>query len=413
MSAPILTRLYTPEDFGLFAVFSAFAAITAVVIGLRYELSIPLEQDDQIAAALVAGVGLTSVSISLLACLLLWLWGAWLAALLGVPELAPLFWLLPPCMMLWGLGNALSFWSIRQGTFRLNGINRMAQYGAQASGQLVFGVAALGGTGLILGYALGYLTRFVHLLVALPRADLRAFCRPSPAEVWQGLRYYWRYPAFSASSSILQSSCNMLPAVMVAALYGPAMAGFYALAQRVVALPFRLLSDAASQVFLGEIRSRDHKGMLRLFKRTVGLFVGLGVLGLLPLAAVAPWLFAIVFGEAWRETGTILQLLTPLYLVRFVVTPVSQALNALQRQDLHLAAALMNGVAFAASFTIGWQLSLDYQWTIGLFSAGSSMAFIFYIMAAWRNLQRADWQALQQTDRSGKPRALTDMGASF
>lgn len=395
LSTPILTRLYSPQDFGLFAIFGAFASIFTIVIALRYEIAIPLEHDDRDAAALVSGAILASLGFTLLLCLPILLWGEAFSALAGVPALAPLLWLLPPCLALWGIGNALSFWSVRQGTFRINGLNRIMHHGVQAAGQLGFGAASLGGAGLIFGYALGYLARSAHFLATLHPADIRLFRRPGLARLKRVLRRHWRYPVFSSSSTLLQTSVNMLPPVLIALLYGPGMAGWYALAQRIVALPSRLVGEAASEAFLGEIRSVDHAGMLRLFKRTAALFAGLGILGLLPLVVAGPWLFAIVFGEAWRETGVIVQLLAPFYLVRFVVTPISQTLNVLERQDLHLAVSALAMLALLASFVAGWWLGLEPYWTIGLFSILSSAAFAFYALVAWRHLQRADWQKLR------------------
>lgn len=80
----------------------------------------------------------------------------------------------------------------------------------------------------------------------------------------------------------------MLPAVLIALLYGPAMAGLFALAQRVVGLPVRLFSDSASQAFLGEIATADRRRLHQLFKKTTLLFLGIGVVGMLPLLLAGP-----------------------------------------------------------------------------------------------------------------------------
>ena len=61
-----------------------------------------------------------------------------------------------------------------------------------------------------------------------------------------------------------------------------------------------------------------------------------------PVLFAGPTLFALVFGDAWRAAGEIVQLLVPLYLTRFVVTPVSQTLNILGRQKLHLVSSSLD-----------------------------------------------------------------------
>lgn len=394
-STPFLTRLYTPEDFGLFAVFGAFASILITIVTLRYETAIPLERDNRVAAALVAASGLVGLLFSLLICLLVLVWGESFARLLNLPALAPLLWLLPPCLLLWGLGTTLSLWSIRLGTFRLNGANRIIHHGMQAGGQLALGPTGIGGAGLIFGYVMGCGARFGHFFLALPKAEMRTFTQPSLAEIVTAMRCYWRHPVFSASSAVLQVASLMLPAVFITLLYGSAMAGWYALAQRVVALPLRLIGEGASEVFLGEIRAVDQKGLNRLFKRTIALFTVIGLIVLLPLSLVAPWLFSIIFGAAWVETGVICQLLVPLYLGQFVAHPVSPIWNFLRRQELYLLSSICNGFALLFSFSVGWHLGLDAHWTIGLFSVSSGMVFLLTVAAAWRALRRVDWDKLR------------------
>ncbi|MEZ5864388.1 MAG: hypothetical protein R3D25_10115 [Geminicoccaceae bacterium] len=82
------------------------------------------------------------------------------------------------------------------------------------------------------------------------------------------------------------------------------MAGWYALAQRIMGAPVKILSDAASQVFLGEARRLAPGELHRFFLRTLALFAGLGILGTLPLLLFAPPLFVLVWPD-WREAGVI------------------------------------------------------------------------------------------------------------
>ena len=142
----------------------------------------------------------------------------------------------------------------------------------------------------------------------------------------------------------------MLPAVFIAALYGPVAAGLFGLTQRIMGAPVRMLSEAASLVYLGEIGRAEGKALYRLFKRTAGGLSGAGLVGAAPLVLAGPSLFALAFGEPWREGGRLVQLLVPIYVARFVVVPVSQTLNVMGRQHLHLVASLLNMLALAVSF---------------------------------------------------------------
>src|SRR5690554_8147650 len=47
LAIPFITRLYSPDDFGLLAAFTAFLAFFTVLSAARFDLAIPLPESDQ------------------------------------------------------------------------------------------------------------------------------------------------------------------------------------------------------------------------------------------------------------------------------------------------------------------------------------------------------------------------------
>lgn len=383
LSSPLLTRLYTPSEFGALAVFTALSSMMIVIMSLRYEYAVPVcrEVDDALAVLTVSGIVVTI--LAMLVGVAVFIGGDPFADMLGLQGFESLIWLLPPMLWLWGLSLPLSAWSIRQGSFRLNAASSLGQFAVQAVAQVGLGVAGGGAGGLVLGYAMGPLPRLAALSRALSAADRARLINLPLARIWAAAREHWRYPLFSGSSSLLQSASQMLPAVLIAALYGPVAAGLFGLTQRIMGAPVRMLSEAASQVFLGEIARANGTAIYRLFRRTACVFLAAGLVGATPLILAGPSLFAFAFGEPWREGGTLVQLLVPIYLARFVVVPVSQTLNVMGRQHLHLVASLLNMLALGMSFGLGAVLALPMHSTVLLYSAGSTAAFLFYLGAVW------------------------------
>jgi O-antigen/teichoic acid export membrane protein len=381
--SPLLTRLYTPEEFGLFALVAALSGILGTSVGLRFELAVPGCHDDGEAACTVALTMLACAVVALLLGLGIGLGGHALAEGLGAPAVQPLLWLLPLMLLLWGWGQPLVYWSIRRGSFRMTAINRTLQLASQAFGQLALAVPVGGGLGLTLGYALGYLLRLAHHLWALPAEawqELRAV-RLQP--MWRLAREHRRYPAFSLPSALLQSTAQFLPALLLAPLYGPAVAGLFALAQRMLDVPIRLLSNTASEAFLGEVARLEPAAVQRIFLRTAKRFLALGLVGMAPLLLAGPALFALAFGEPWREAGSMVQCLVPVSLARFVVIPISQTLYVVRRQDLHLISAVLNLTALAGAFLLGWWLEQGPLATLLVYSLGSSLAWMIYGLSSW------------------------------
>ncbi|HEX6011730.1 MAG TPA: oligosaccharide flippase family protein [Geminicoccaceae bacterium] len=383
-SSPILTRVYTPAEFGVYGVFTALTGILGNVLSLRYETAVPLARTGREAAGLVTLSVLLTVVFSALCVPAVWLGGARLASLTGMPALASLLWVLPPTIIALGTAQVLSYWTVYRGTFRLNAASRLGQGAAQVGLQIGLGAAGLGAAGLVLGYGLAYVTRAVHFLAMMARPDRALFRDPDLAAIAGLARTHRRYAFYSAPATLLEASTQLLPALLLAVIYGPVVAGLFSLGQRLMGLPVRLVAQAASQVFLGEVAQRDRGGLYRLFKRATLRFPVLGLVGMVPLLLTAPALFAFVFGEPWRPAGGMVQALVPLYLTRFVVTPVSQTLNVLGRQNLHLLSSSVDAALMLTCFGAAWWLVLAPLETVLLFSLGSTLAYVLYFALAWR-----------------------------
>jgi O-antigen/teichoic acid export membrane protein len=410
--SPVLTRLYGPEAFGALAVFMGPAAILAMVAALRLEFAVPLAREEDEAVGVVHLCLVTAALMAALTALAAWLLAPWFAAATGVPGLRGLLWLLPVTVLCSGLAVPLNYWSIRQGTFRANSANRLVAAGGQAGGQLALGAAGAGGAGLILGYCLGPLAAFLHFALSLTAAERARLFRVRWSGLWPLARRHWRFPAYTAPSSLLTSSTQLLPAVLLAVLYGPAVAGWFGLGQRVMGLPVRLLSHAASQVFLGEAqRFADPAAARRLFVRSAAGFAAVGLVGTAPVVLFGPSLFALVFGAEWREAGLMAAILVPHHLARFVGNPVSQTLNIYGRQGLYLASSAANGAALVLSFGLGWALELGPMRVIMLYSIGTALAYLLALGLAWRVVKAGGLGAAPATPGRGGDAAMVAGGA--
>jgi O-antigen/teichoic acid export membrane protein len=382
-SSPILTRLFTPAEFGVYAVFTALTGIFGNVLSMRYELAVPIAKGDRDAAALTSVAVLCVVASCAVASPLAWAGADWLARTTEMPELASLLWAVPVTIVLLSTAETASYWSVYRGTFRLNALGRLVQAAVQSGLQVLFGLLGFTAAGMVLGYGLGYLVRLGFMLVSFSPTDRLLLVRPQWPVAWRKACENWQYPAFSAPSALLEASTQLLPPIFLAMLFGPTLAGLFALGQRLMGLPIRLFAQAARQVFLGEAAQREPAAIFRLFKRTSLLFLSLGIGGMAPVLIAGPALFALVFGEAWRPAGEIVQLLVPLYLTRFVVTPVSQTLNILGRQKLHLVSSSLDAALMLTVFGATWLLDLPPMLAILLFSLGSTAAYSLYFLLAW------------------------------
>ncbi|HYD78287.1 MAG TPA: oligosaccharide flippase family protein [Paucimonas sp.] len=393
LAAPLLTRLYTPQDFGLLAVFAALLSLISVIAGLRYETAIPLPEDGAEAAALAA-LGLLCVAlVSALSAIPIFLYGTEIAAWLNTPRLADYFYLVPLGALLAGCYSVLNFCAIRSREFGPLAKTKLGQSAIAVLIQLAG--APFGALALLLGQMAGQGAGAVSLAARVlrpRRSRLRAIGWRSLA---QAARRYRQFPLFATWGALFNTAGSQLPAVLFAALFGPAAAGLYILANRVLAMPMQLLGQAIGNVFVSDAAVARREG--RLARLTADIHYRLAQIGMPPmvvLLAAGPQLFALVFGEQWRAAGVYAQWLAPwLYLV-FVTSPLSSLFAVLERQAAGmLFQGLLLSVRVAAIAFGAW--AGDVMTAVAWFATGSALcwfACLAWLVRASGNAWRVVWQ---------------------
>ena len=334
---PVLTRLYSPSDYGTLAVYSSTLTVLLVVASLRYELAIPLPETDDVAGALLALslllLGVTTALVSLV----VWLVGDAFVAAVKVPALRPYLWLIPVGLVGGGAYQALSYWAIRRREFGRIARTKLSQGIGQAASQVALGLAGIGTPGLLLGDGIARMAGGGSLALLALRD------RPHAGLTWAGIRAaalrYRRFPLLTSWAGLLNIGSLQLPSILFASGFGAAAAGLYALSYKMLVLPTMLVAQAVGQVFLSRAASlaRDEVRLRDLTERTA---LALFALGLPVFAAVGlggPRLFATVMGARWEEAGRYAQVLAPWFALWLVSNPLSGLFNVREWQGSALA----------------------------------------------------------------------------
>jgi O-antigen/teichoic acid export membrane protein len=378
LASPILTRLYTPSDFGVVAVFVAILAILQSVATLRYELAIPLAPDDQSAADLLALCGLALALVAGVVSVLVWVFGDAVEGWANNPELGTFLWLLPVGLLAVGGSQALSYWVVRKKAYIRVARTRITQAVAQVGAQAAIGALREGPAGLVIGAVLGRTGGIASYLSLAWKHDRETLTGVSWAGIRRAARRYRRFPVFSSGSAFLNSAGGQLPTILLGAFYGPTVLGWFALTQRIIGLPLVVVGNAVTQAYLGEASAHlhgDRSPLRRLYFRSTRR---LAIVGLFPLALLTiggPWLFTHVFGSSWTEAGTYVRVLAPMYYIQFIVVPLSQTLTIFERLQLQLVYDVIRLVVGIGALVTAHLLGLSAVAALGLYSASVSCAY--------------------------------------
>ena len=376
---PVLTRIYSPEDFGLFALYVAIVSVVSVAATGRYELSIMLPEEDEDARVLLQASVFIAFAIGIILFILLLVFAESLATTLGNPNIKIWLYLVPITIAMNGLYQALTYWSNRKKKFKDTAISKVNQSLSQGFFQIVFSLNKQSG-GLILGQTLGvffgslYLTlKNKNYINLISKIDIKK-------TIFQ-MRRYSNFPKYGVGGALCDNIAVQMPILVLTKYYSLAVTGMFSLTFRVLSIPSALISSALSQVLFQKIVEINNTNPEHLYKFILKVFLFLFVI-FLPVIPLM-WffgeeIFSFVFGEKWRVAGTYAGYLTIAVAVRFCISPLSAIMilnNNLKKgviwQFLYL-------TTITKTLLIGSSLKIEYL--IKLFVVHEVILYFIYFL---------------------------------
>lgn len=377
VSLPILSRIYTPADFGIYAVFLVLSSIGAVFGTLKYENAIIAVDTDEEAKECTIFILRSSPFIILLLLVL---------SLLAVHLIFQQY--SHYNMVLIGSALMIIFTSNFQALYYFN--NRMSKYSLMTRGRMYAAAAIFivsisvglfhsGFEGLIVGSVSGSAVNFFYLWSRTKELSFRQIMNG-----WESARNAAkkniRFPKNLIISSFIDRLSSQFHTLVFARYFSAGVAGSVSLHHRVVSLPTSIIGNAVGDVF-----KRDASDLLRnqgnckeLFLKTGITLFAIAIIPTIVLALFAPDLFVFVFGDNWKQAGEFSQVLSLPFLFGFVVSPLSSIiyLEDNQKYDIFLQGTLLfllvasmtyavstknemiAVIAFAASYCIKYTIEL-------------------------------------------------------
>ncbi len=390
-TSPVLTRIYSPEDYGIFSFFSAVVGVAGSLSTLRYAVTIPLAEKEELADHLLYLSFLVTLAFTLFWSFVIIFFRDLFGSIFSVQNVSSYLWILPIIFFGIGIYEALSFWATRHKQFLL--ITKTTLY------QSIFSRGIKIGLGLIGIKPMGLLIGLIVSQVAGIGSIFRKLLKERPNFItnfsWKGIKYaairYKRFPLFQSWSQLLLSLGAHLPTIFIASIYGAKVVGLYGLAHTMISMPMSILGNSISQVYYAEIAKYGKANKEKIYKLTFTVVKKLLIIALLPtlvLITVGPWLFSIFFGQRWFDAGIYARILSVIILFRLVSSPVMQCLNVLEKQGFQLffniTRTLMILLIFYLAKTNSWAPTI----TITLYSIFMSV-FYFSIILIVLNLLRS------------------------
>lgn len=326
-TAPVLARIYLPQDYGLFGIFLSTAVIFGIFSNLQFSSGIIVARTDEESHDLVNISVVLSFLVSVVSLVILLIFGKRIAALVDSPDSAIVLLFCPFVIFLQSINAIVSALAVRKKLFKAIAVNRVVSAVLTATVSITLGLMTRNYLWLIAGYIAGQLYGSVFLTHSIRKAvGHRIFnIHLDGNKLRATFKKHLNYPKYFLPSEFINNGINQLPVFLLSSLSSLSAVGYYNMSLRILGLPISFVSSSISEVFRQRATEDYHeRGTCRpIFLKTL---ITLFLLSLIPFIVIIFWgsdLFAWALGEKWRNAGIYTEALGLMYFFRFIVGPLS------------------------------------------------------------------------------------------
>ena len=367
---PILTRLYTPTEFGNYSLFFILSTIIGSVSSLRYEQAIMLPKSDRDAQVLLFISALLTIFISFLLSIIVVIFYDFFLDYFNT--LSYLVWLLPFSVLITGLVQILNSYSTRKKFYKkmaeVKVVESITTVGTQGISRYFFTL-----DGLIVGKFLSniytlYLLGSYHL--KKQTLQLKYFTK---RRTKANLKRHENFPKYFAMATFLNSISQNIPVLLFTILFSSAIAGFYALTHRILQAPIQLVANSTRSVFYQKASQMyaNREDIRPLYLSTTKGLIKLFIVPFLIILFFGQEIFSLLFGEEWITSGMIAQITIIWFFFIFINPPVTVMYNIFNQQKAQLIFQIMGLITRTLAIYAGFYIFNSYIYAIILFTVVS------------------------------------------
>lgn len=409
LSAPVMSRIFSVEEFGVYAIFTSVYTILSALLNGKYEMAVVVEKDDRSAGLLLKTCILLGFILILPAAAVVLpylktteLWGS--------PGIVIVFmltlWVASVC------GNAvhsLSNYMNRYNLYRAMSMSMVLYASSYTILSILLKVVWKVENGMLYGYAFSLVVQSAFLYGVARKKTPLSQAKGGRKDILFLLKKYVRFPLYTVISHLMNNLSVQAPTLMLTNLYGVQTAGSYGMAYKIVGLPMTIMGKSCSTVYLKDASQAFNSGNMEEVKKLTGeVYRRLLKIALLPLFLLTfygDFLFRWVLGEQWAEAGRMAQYLSVYMIFMFVSSPITGIWYVMKKQHISLIVNTILLLVRVGSILLGSWLFTDIFMVILLFSFTGTVARLGLSCYSMKLAGISPWKTLLQTAKVCIPTA--------
>jgi len=382
--APIYSRLYSPENYGVFGIVIALASLLSIVAYSHVPQTIMLAKTNEVAfenfqLSIIVNIIICSGAL-LLAILVLF--GSITLNMALIFD--PIYLLIPVITFLNGLIQSISVWLNRNKRYRKLSVYRILQVIVSAITQLILGFYHAGHYGIIISYLTGCVAALFYLYYTV--SEIRIAVRYNKSILIDFIQEYKGLLQFSMPAELINNFSNQLPVLFLGHFGGSNAVGLFNFSNRMLSLPSSYATSAISEIFKQKATVQYHEtGSCRslVLKTTRSLILVLIIPFVLAMI-FAPDIFAFVFGERWREAGNYSRLIGILFFCKTIFSPVSYVIYIAKKFRISFYMDILVIITSLVSLLLGFVILKSIHAAILLYACNFGLLYFLTFFLSYK-----------------------------
>lgn len=334
--APILSRLYSPDKFGDYAVFTSVMSVVSVLVTLKFELAIILPKKERDATKIIILSLIILIALTLMLSMIIILFRSTLNEFLNINKNKMYLLFVPITFFLIGCFQLGNYWKIRQQKFSSISNSILARSSVILLVQGILGFLGLGSIGLIIGRVMGEFCGTIIITHKCFYDWFKQIKKLKKTTLYFIIYKYQAFPKYSAPQALFNSLSQNIPILLLTRFFGISVAGLYSMAIRLVLLPLDFISQSVRQVFF-EKASRTYREGGNVYNLFVKSTLGLAIIGIIPMITFVIWgpqIFSFLLGKEWELAGNYARILSFWLYFLFINPPTTALLYVFNKQKI-------------------------------------------------------------------------------
>lgn len=378
--SPFITRIYSPENYGILSLYSAILGMVSLLGALCYNNAIVIAEKDEEAVNILILCFSLIIGTTVILFSLLYLKGNIILEIFKAQKLISYKYFIPFGFFMNGIYTVFSSWIFRKKNFKAITASKYIQSTTGNSIKILLGLLKFNSIGLILGslcnivsgtITLGY-SSFKEIKILLKFVNKSTILKV-------GLRYK-NFPLYSFPGLLLLSVSGQISTVFISSMYGPKETGLFGLAMGITFLPMGIIGKSVQDVFYAEAAGYGKKNPEEIKKLSLKLLKKLAMLAILPMIVLmwqGPFLFSFVFGEKWLKAGIYSRYLSIYVFAHFMIHPTSVVFSILEKQKYSFVLSASKLLIVLLAFNISNLFKLSPIQAVLIYSLGMGLTEIF------------------------------------